>query len=248
VTPTVSAGTAPPGGVAVRPATAADVPAIARVFGAAFDDYRRGFGVDAATLAGLWEESLAARVPATTVAVLNAGPAGPDPARPLTAQVPTVVGFVVTVRPGATEEYGTARDRRGRMERLVQVLGWRGLWRLPAFFAPIGMAYARRSQARDELYISLLAVDPAYQRRGIGQALLGAAEAEARAAGAAGILLHAAANNHRARAAYARAGYEAVCTVRALWPGPARIPAFVALRKSLRPDPAPRIRALTGTT
>jgi ribosomal protein S18 acetylase RimI-like enzyme len=230
--------------VAVRPAAAEDAPAIARVFGVAFDDYRRGFGIDATTLAGLWADSLVARVPATTVAVLNAGPAGPDPSRPLTAQVPTVVGFVVTVRPGATEEYGTARDRQGRMGQLVQVLGLRGLWRLPAFFAPIGMAYARRSQAKDELYISLLAVDPAYQGRGIGQALLGAAEAEARAAGAAGILLHTAANNVRARKAYTRAGYEVVCTVRASWAGPARIPAYVALRKPLRPDPAPRIAAL----
>ena len=229
---------------AVRPAAPEDAPAIARVFGIAFDDYRRGFGIDAPTLSDLWADSLKARVPATTVAVLNGGPAGPDPTRPLTAQVPAVVGFVVTVRPGATEENGTAGDRQGRMGRLVQVLGLRGLWRLPAFFGPIGMAYARRSQASDELYISLLAVDPAHQGRGIGQALLGAAEAEAREAGAAGILLHAAANNVRARTAYDRAGYEVVCTVRAAWAGPARIPAYVALRKPLRPDPAPRIAAL----
>jgi len=46
------------------------------------------------------------------------------------------------------------------------------------------------------------------------------------------------------RAFAARAGYEVVCTVRAAWAGPARIPAYVALRKPLRPDPAPRIAAL----
>ena len=237
---------ASPAAVTVRPAAAADVPAIARVFGAAFDDYRRGFGVDAATLAELWADSLAARVPATTVAVLHGGPAVPDPGVPLTAQVPTVAGFVVTVKPGGTEEYGSARDRQGRMNRTVRALGLRGLWRLPALFAPMGMAYARRAQARDELYVSLIGVDPAYQGRGIGQALLGAAEAEARAAGAAGVLLHTAANNVRARAAYARAGYELVCTVRAPWAGPARIPAYVALRKALRPAAAPRITALLG--
>jgi len=60
---------------AVRPAAPEDAPAIARVFGIAFDDYRRGFGIDAPTLSDLWADSLTARVPATTVAVLNGGPA-----------------------------------------------------------------------------------------------------------------------------------------------------------------------------
>ena len=180
------------------------------------------------------------------MAVLNGGPAGPDPERRLTAQVPTVAGFVVTVSRGRRRSTAAPATAQGRMSRLVQALGLRGLWRLPALFGPMGMAYARRAQARDELYVSLIAVDPAHQGRGIGQALLGAAEAEARAAGAGGVLLHTAANNVRARAAYARAGYEVVCTVRAPWAGPAGIPAYVALRKALRPDPAPRITALLG--
>jgi GNAT superfamily N-acetyltransferase len=108
----------------------------------------------------------------------------------------------------------------------------------------MGMAYSRRHQAPDELYVSLIGVDPPYQGRGIGQALLGAAEAEARQVGAAAVLLHTAATNTRARAAYARAGYELVCTVRAPWSGPAGIPAYVALRKPLRPAPTPLLDEL----
>jgi GNAT superfamily N-acetyltransferase len=107
------------------------------------------------------------------------------------------------------------------------------------------MAYSRRRQAKDELYISLIAVDPDYQGRGIGRALLGAAEAEARASGAVAVLLHTASTNATARAAYARAGYVLVCAVRAPWPGPAGIPVYLALRKPLGPEPATRIEALT---
>ncbi|HEX2515374.1 MAG TPA: GNAT family N-acetyltransferase [Chloroflexota bacterium] len=220
-----------------RPATAADVPAVARIFGRAFDDYRRGFGVDAATLGTLWEESLAARVEATTVAVVPSPAAG---------EAETVVGFVITVKPGARERY---RRRRSAVNRRGaswwRVLGpWR-IWRLPAFFLPMGAAYARRKQARDELYISLIAVDPDHQGQGIGRALLAAAEAEARAAGAVAVLLHTASTNTTARAVYARAGYVLVCAVRAPWPGPAGIPVYLALRKPLGPEPAPRIEALT---
>jgi ribosomal protein S18 acetylase RimI-like enzyme len=213
------------------------VPAIVRIFGRAFDDYRRGFGVDAATLGALWEESLAARVEATTVAVV------PSPAE---GTAETVVGFVVTVKPGARERYRRRRSTASRRgASWWRVLGpWR-MWRLPAFFLPMGMAYARRTQAKDEAYISLIAVDPDYQGQGIGRALLAAAEAEARAAGAVAVLLHTASTNTTARAAYARAGYVLVCAVRAPWPGPAGIPVYLALRKPLGSEPAPRIEALT---
>jgi ribosomal protein S18 acetylase RimI-like enzyme len=108
----------------------------------------------------------------------------------------------------------------------------------------MGFAYARRHARKDEMYISLLAVDPGVQGRGIGQALLAAAEAEARACGAAAILLHTSSTNTRAQASYRRAGYELVCTFRAPWTGPAGIPAYLALRKPLRPDPTPRLDAL----
>jgi ribosomal protein S18 acetylase RimI-like enzyme len=221
-------------GVRLRPAQVSDTPAIARVFGNAFDDYRRGFGVDAATLAALWQESLTARVRSTTVATVDDGTEGG-----------LVVGFVVTVRPGTQERYGGSRTAQRRTSLWWQTLGARAFWRLPSFFVPMGMAYARRSQAKDELYVSLLAVDPSEQGRGIGQALLREADVQGRAIGAAAVLLHTASTNTRARAAYARAGYELVCTVRSPWKGPAGIPAYVALRKRLRPDPTPRIDALT---
>ncbi len=218
--------------VAIRVAVPDDIPATARVFGAAFESYRRGFGVDATTLATLWTESLAARIGSTKVAVLPDG---------------QVAGFVVTVKPGTKEHYRSPRQGRVQSPSWRRALGIRGLWRLPALFAPMGMAYARRGQAKDELYVSLIGVDPAYQGRGIGQALLGAAEAEARAVGAGAVLLHTAASNTRARGAYARAGYALVCTVRAPWVGPAGIRAYVALRKPLRPDPTPLLDALFGS-
>lgn len=218
--------------VTIRAAAPEDVPATAGVFGAAFEDYRRGFGVDATTLASLWTESLAARVGSTKVAVLPDG---------------RVAGFVVTVKPGTKEHFRSPRRDRARSPSWRRVLGVRGFWRLPALFAPMGMAYARRSQAKDELYVSLIGVDPAYQGRGIGQALLRAAEAEAREVGAGAVLLHTAASNTRARGAYARAGYALVCTVRAPWAGPAGIPAYVALRKPLRADPTPLLDALSDS-
>lgn len=220
------------GPVTVRRATADDVPAIASIFGRAFDDYRRGLGVDAPALAALWQSGLAARVDATHVAALASG---------------AVVGFIITVRPGATERYGSPGEGRRRFARWRQTLGWREFWRPPAMFIPMGLAYARRHAQRDELYISLVAVEPALRGQGIGQALLAAAEDEAGACGATAILLHTASTNTMARRAYERAGYVQVCAVRAPWRGPAGIPAYVALRKPLRPDPTPRLDKLAAT-
>jgi ribosomal-protein-alanine N-acetyltransferase len=213
----------------VRPATTADVPAVAVIFGRAFEDYRRGLGVGAAALSRLWRASLAARVNSTMVAVSPDG---------------RVVGFVVVVKPRAKEQYGGRGEDWREAGRWWRDLGASALWRLPVLFIPMGLAYARRHAQPDEAYISLVGVDPAVQGRGIGQALLAAVEAEARAAGASAILLHTASTNTRARAAYARAGYELVCTVRAPWQGPVRIPAYLALRKPLRPDPTPLLDAL----
>ena len=221
--------TTPPASVSVRRASAGDVPAIAAIFGRAFDDYRRGLGVDAESLAALWQFSLAARVAATLVATLADG---------------QVVGFIVTVRPGETERYGSPGQGRRRFARWRQSLGWGAFWRAPALFIPMGLAYARRHARRDELYVSLIAVDPPLHGRGIGQALLAATEEEGRACHATAILLHTASTNTAARRAYERAGYQLVCTVRSPWRGPAGIPAFVALRKPLRPDPTPRLDKL----
>jgi ribosomal protein S18 acetylase RimI-like enzyme len=213
----------------VRPATVDDVDALAAVFGRAFDDYRRGLGVSAPALGRLWTPSLAARIPSTRVAIAPDG---------------RLAGFVVMVQPGETEKYGSPTERRRQMALMWREFGARGFWRLPVLFVPMGLAYTRRHAASDEAYVSLIAVDPEMQGQGFGQALLAAVEEQARTAGARGILLHTASTNVAARAAYARAGYELVCTVRAPWAGPARIPAYVALRKALTPDVTPRLDAL----
>ena len=215
--------------VAVRSATADDLPGIAAVFGRAFEDYQRGLGVGPDGLARLWESSLAGRLSSTRVAVLPDG---------------RLAGFITTVKPGETERYGQRGEASRRFTRWRQTIGWKGFWRPPALFIPMGLAYAQRHSRRNELYVSLIAVDPPLQGRGVGQALLGAAEEEGRASGAAAVLLHTASTNEPARRAYARAGYELVCTVRAPWRGPAGIPAFVALRKSLGPEPTPRLDKL----
>jgi ribosomal protein S18 acetylase RimI-like enzyme len=108
----------------------------------------------------------------------------------------------------------------------------------------MALAYAQRHARQDELYVSLIGVEPNVQGRGIGQVLLAGAEDEARACGARAILLHTSSTNVRAQASYRRAGYELVCTVRAPWAGPAGIPAYLALRKPLEPDETPRLDAL----
>ncbi|HEU5314681.1 MAG TPA: GNAT family N-acetyltransferase [Chloroflexota bacterium] len=212
--------------VTVRKPTREDVPAIAALFGRAFDDYRRGLGLTADQLAAFWSFSLDARVEQTTVATLPDG---------------TIAGFIVTVRPGAEERYGRRGTFRKRLQTMRRTLTASAFWRMPALFIPMGLAYAKRHARKNELYVSLVAVDPALQGKGIGQALLAAAEEEARGAGASAILLHTAASNARARAAYARAGYQLVSTVRAPWAGPAGIRAYVALRKPLQRDLTPRL-------
>jgi ribosomal protein S18 acetylase RimI-like enzyme len=216
--------------VYLRRASPEDAPHIARVFGRAFDEYRRGFGVEPEALAEFWQASLAARVKQTIVAVLADG---------------HLAGFIVTVAPGAKEQFGDRGAFRNRLALMRRTLGWARLWRLPALFIPMGLTYTRRSTRPDEHYVSLVGVDPALQARGIGRALLAAVEAEARRCGAAAVLLHTASTNHRARVAYSRAGYELVSTVRTPWRGPAGIPAYVTLRKPLRPNATPRLEGLS---
>ena len=59
----------------------------------------------------------------------------------------------------------------------------------------------------DGLYLSHMAVDPAFRRRGLGRRLLEGAEAAARARAAEGIYLHVERGNAGARALYERCGY-----------------------------------------
>lgn len=206
------------GAVEVRAATLADVPAIAGIFGRAFDDYRRGFGVGPETLGRLWEGSLAARVESTLVATI-----GED-----------VVGFVVFVLPGAKEQYGGRGTERRRFQIIRTEVGLSTFWRMPLLFIPMGLAYMRRNVKPDELYVSLIGVDPAHQGKRIGRALLAAVEQKARGVGASAVLLHTASSNRQARGAYERTGYELICTVRAPWRGPANIPAYIAYRKAIK--------------
>ena len=218
--------------VSLRSAAPEDVPHVAAIFGRAFDDYRLGLNVTAEQLADFWSLSLAARVEQTTVAVLPDG---------------RIAGFAVTVAPGAAEKYGGPSAVRKRVSLMLRTVGWDWFWRAPALFIPMGLAYSRRHARQNELYVSLIGVDPECQRRGIGRALLQAVEQEARSHNAAAILLHTASTNMRARAAYRRAGYELISTVRSPWSGPANITAYVALRKPLAQAPTPRLNAIDAT-
>ena len=205
------------GDVAVRRATIDDVDGVAAVFGEAFDDYRRGFGVDAPALARLWRGSFIARVARTLVATGRDG---------------RVVGFAIAVMPGE-EEFATESGHR-EPPPFRDVIGLRGLWRIPVMFLPMGFAFARRRTRPDEAYLSFLGVAPAARGRGIAGALLGVVESGARRAGAAGILLHTARENVSARRAYARAGYRVVSTTRGPWRGPNGIDGYVAMLRALR--------------
>lgn len=206
-----------------RRATLEDVPAISGIFGRAFDDYRRGLNATTEQLGAFWSLSLSARVAQTTVVMTEN----------------RISGFAVTVPPGAQERYSRSGTWRERLAMLRSTVRPSWFWRMPALFIPMGLAYSKRHIRPDEHYISLIAVDPEVQRRGVGQALLAAVEQEARDHRAAAILLHTASTNTRARAAYERAGYELICTVRSPWAGPARIPAYVAMRKPLATAPDP---------
>src|SRR4029079_18732687 len=61
--------------------------------------------------------------------------------------------------------------------------------------------------SRHVLHITGIAVDPGFQRRGVGRALLRAAEAEARTQGARRITLRVLAPNEAARSLYEACGY-----------------------------------------
>lgn len=209
---------APDASPTVRPARTEDSGAIAAIFGLAFDDYQRALGVNAEALGRLWAGSLAARLHATLVAEAADG---------------RILGFATVARPGEPEIKGSPGMGRQRMRAWREEIGWRGFWRPFALFLPMGLAMFRRQARKDELYISLLAVDPAAQGQGVGQRLLRAVDDDARTCHAVAVLLHTASSNARARRAYERAGYQLVASVRAPWRGPANIPGYVALRKPI---------------
>ena len=210
------AGVSSVGQVYLRQAIPADADGMATVFGTAFDDYRRGLGVDAVTLVAMWHPSFSARGAVSTVAVSASG---------------DVVGFIISVPPGA-EEFG--RDGRPRdRPRFPELMGWNNMWRLPATFGPMGLAFARRRTRPDEGYVSMLAVRPDWQGKGVARSLLLAVEGAMVRAGASGVLLHTAARNEAALKAYRRSGYRVVRMLRSPWTDPAGIDAYVAMRKDV---------------
>ena len=77
---------------------------------------------------------------------------------------------------------------------------------------------------RDGLYISSLAVDPAYRGQGIGTQLLSAAEALGRELGVSRVSLDVVDSNARARALYKRCGY--CCVKRHRFPFTRRLMGF----------------------
>lgn len=98
--------------------------------------------------------------------------------------------------------------------------GYAGLLATPGCFgflrgsdaAPAGFVLLRL--AADEAEVLMLAVAPPQQRRGHARALLDAAVAAARQAGATRLLLEVARDNDRARGLYAAAGFREVAVRR----------------------------------
>jgi len=112
-----------------------------------------------------------------------------------------------------------ARWSRGAVaRRLVEALG--GLRALGALLALTWLGEARPPARRGEIH--LLAVDPRFQRRGLGRALLEAAFAEARRRQVSELRLWAAGNNAAARALYQACGFR----VRGWMPVPGCGPLF----------------------
>lgn len=95
------------------------------------------------------------------------------------------------------------------------MLDWPGTWGHRAGEAGFVLARA----AADEAEILTLAVVPAWRRRGLGAALLAAAQRRAASLGAAQLFLEVAADNDAARALYAGAGFEAVGLRRGYYAG-----------------------------
>jgi ribosomal protein S18 acetylase RimI-like enzyme len=157
------------------------------------------------------------------------GPAlGSDPAlaASIAAVVPTGSGCYVGVRDGVVRGVGLLRFHGppglGSGET-------RDIWRrLRARQSPLRAARSMlllslmgADAAPDRLtgYISSLAVDPAWQGRGLGAALLDRLEADSRAAGKTRLALHVTDTNAGARRLYERHGFTAQRTEPALFTG-----------------------------
>lgn len=157
------------------------------------------------------------------------GPAlGPDPAlaASVAAVVPMGTGCYVGVRDGVVRGVGLLRFQGPTGLGSGET---RDIWRrLRARQSPLRAARSMlllslmgADAAPDRLtgYISSLAVDPAWQGRGLGAALLDRLEADSRAAGKTRLALHVIDTNAGARRLYERHGFTAQRTEPALFTG-----------------------------
>lgn len=96
--------------------------------------------------------------------------------------------------------------------------------------------YAGLAAYRDEAYVQTLGVARACQRRGLGDLLLGALEAEAARRGAAQLGLEVRADNAAAQRLYARHGFEVAGRRRGYYQ-PSGVDALVMLRPLPRTPP-----------
>jgi len=140
-------------GIIIRPATDADIQPAALVVAEAFCEYRFLFGDDVLTVARCTVPLLEA------VGRHNLTLAETD-------------GQAV----GILQVMTRAHVIRGRLRGIRSVwwplLGWNGILRAFLGLVPISFLFLERPVRHDELYVATLGVRPAWQRRGIGRALL----------------------------------------------------------------------------
>lgn len=162
----------------VRRAAADDAPAMADIVARAFPDkFRPAFGNDARAARALTPYTRATmRRHGTEVYVAE-----------VDGQVAGTVSLVL--RKGFV--FGTS----GMFVRAV------GVWWTLRAIAVLGFL-SEPSPQGDEAYVEVLSVAPEYQRRGVGRALMSAAEARARTLGRRRLTLYVTANNHAAQALY----------------------------------------------
>ena len=175
-------------GVAICSATEADLAPAALVVAEAFDEYRLLFGDDIPTVARC------------TVPLLEAV-GGHN------LMVAEMAGQTV----GMLQVMTRADVIRGRLRGIRSMwwplLGWNGILRAFLGLVPISFLFLERPVRHDELYVATLGVRPAWQRRGIGRALLHHAEELATRQGFGAVSLHVASHSTAARSLYARVAY-----------------------------------------
>jgi len=175
-------------GIILRPATEADIQPAALVVAEAFTEYRLLFGDDISTVARC------------TVPLLEA-----------VGRHNLTVAEVEGQTVGMLQAMARVDFARSRLRGIGSVwqpaLGWGGVVRALLGLAPMSLLLLERPVHRDELYVATLGVLPAWQRRGIGRALLNHAEELAARQGFGAVSLHVGSHSTAARSLYTRVGY-----------------------------------------